>query len=131
MTNATHELRRRWFCHPSRGALIFLPILLGACAHDPGGYVAKRAAELREDPVPGVIRGYCASSCTMRLVRDCVDPAAHLVFHLPSTDTPHWRGVMARHYPAAIADWFIALPEGSGAYAMTGSEAAALGARSC
>lgn len=113
------------------GLLLVLAMLLAGCAYDAGGLVASRADQIAADPVSCPISGYCASSCTMRLIRDCVHPTAHLVFHMPSTDTPHWRAVMARHYPAPIAAWFMTLPHGTGAYAMTGSEAEGLGAQGC
>jgi len=46
-------------------------------------------------------------------------------------DHPYWRGVMADHYPPAIAAWFLALPVGTGPLEMTGAEAIRLGAMEC
>lgn len=108
---------------------LVLALALSACAYDPGGPVEWRAAELVADPVSRPITGYCASACTMRLKRDCVTPGAHLVLHVPDPDTPHWRGVMAAHYPPEIADLFMSLP--SGFYALTGAEVIQMGARAC
>ena len=57
-----------------------------------------------------------------------------LVFHGPQVSDPaafeHWSGVMARHYPPAIAVWFMA--EGRhGEWRMTGDNAIAAGAQAC
>jgi hypothetical protein len=74
----------------------------------------------------------------MHLRGGCVMPGAALVFHTPhgasgealSPDREaHWRRVMARYYPPAIAAWFLDAPPGT--YTMTGSEAIRLGARGC
>jgi hypothetical protein len=98
-------------------------------AYDPGGSILGYAA--RADDYTGQLPDYCASACTMFLLRGCVVPQTALVFHLPSVDNPHWRGIMADHYPPAIAAWFMALPPDSPALMMTGAEAIRLGASAC
>ena len=98
-------------------------------AYDPGGSILGYAA--RADDYTGPLPAYCASACTMYLARGCVMPETVLVFHLPTPDRPYWRGIMSDHYPPAIADWFMALPAGTGPLEMTGAEAIRLGARGC
>lgn len=96
---------------------------------DPGGSVSRYAAAAKEwhSPLPYD----CRSSCTMYLMHGCVTDQHRLMFHPPKPDTPHWRGVMARHYPPAIKRWFMALPEGREVYVMRGADAIRSGAREC
>lgn len=100
---------------------------------DPGGPIAARAAMVRNGE-PATIVGLCGSACTMHLLTGCVTPGAMLVFHGPQTDDPrlfeHYSQVMARHYPPALADWFMAVGR-FGEWQMTGAEAIRLGARAC
>jgi hypothetical protein len=100
---------------------------------DPGGPIAARAALIAVESEPAEIRGTCASACTMHLATGCVWPKAVLIFHGPAAPPEsfdHWSAAMARHYPPAIADWFMA--EGRyGQWRMTGAEAIRLGARAC
>jgi len=105
--------------------------------YDPGGSIAVRVAQIEAGAAP-VIAGECRSACTMHLRGGCVLPGARLVFHTPhgATGEPlslereaHWRRVMARYYPPAIAAWFLDVPPGT--HLMTGAEAIRLGARGC
>lgn len=136
-----------WWIIPlaTLGALAWVPIIAGAVwlwgairgevvDYDPGGPIAARAAAIRSAP-PAEIRGLCMSACTMLMATGCVHPGAVLVFHGPVTDDPgafeHYSRVMARHYPPAIADWFMAEGRFGGPWIMTGAEAIRLGARGC
>ncbi len=104
---------------------------------DPGGLIGARAALIAAETAAGVtheIRGTCASACTMHLANGCVLPGARLIFHGPQTGDPaafdRWSQVMARHYPPAIRDWFMATGR-YGQTTMSGATAIALGAREC
>jgi hypothetical protein len=105
--------------------------------NDPGGSISYRAALVDHGPFVE-IEGYCASSCTMHLANGCVHPGAVLTFHGPSDNGrplsadsfDHWSQVMARHYPPALADWFMAVGR-FGEYRITGANAIAAGAQAC
>lgn len=101
--------------------------------YDAGGPIAARSAQIRNGE-PAQIVGYCASACTMHLLTGCVTPGARLVFHGPQTTDPaafeHFSALMARHYPPAIAQWFMA--EGRyGRRTISGADAITMGAREC
>lgn len=98
-------------------------------AYDPGGSILRYAASAAD--FTGPLPGYCASACTLYLLRGCLEPGTALVFHLPSVDHAYWRDLMADHYPPAIAAWFLSLPPDAPAMAMTGAEAVRLGADPC
>jgi hypothetical protein len=110
---------------------LILALVLAGCSYDPGGGIAARAEAIRTDPSFRELPRWCASACTMEVVRGCVWPDSHFVLHTPSVDTPHWREVMARHYPPDLAAFFMALPQDAGAVAFTGSEVIAMGVRAC
>jgi hypothetical protein len=104
---------------------------------DPGGSITVRVAQIEAGAAP-VIAGHCYSSCTMHLTGGCFMPEAVLLFHAPTGPRgeplspereAHWRRVMARYYPPAIARWFLDATPGT--YTMTGAEAIRLGARAC
>lgn len=105
--------------------------LLSAC--DVGGRVVDYI-----DLPPERITGYCASSCTMKMLNGCVEPSATLVFHGPSyyglplseIEFDYWSKVIASHYPPSLAEWYMI----EGRYtntSMTGQEVIDLGARKC
>lgn len=100
--------------------------------HDLGGYIGARAVVVPLEWVE--IRGVCGSACTMHLAHGCIHPGATLIFHGPQTTDPaafdHWSAVMARHYPPAIAAWFMQTGR-YGEWTMTGATAIAWGARGC
>ena len=101
--------------------------------YDPGGGINTYAAQIAMSE-PAEIRGYCASACTMWLGNGCVHRDARLIFHGPQQVRPdrfdHWSAVMARHYPPALADWFMSVGR-FGQYEMSGAGAIALGAQEC
>ena len=86
--------------------------------NDQGGFVGPRAAYVATLGNREVrIEGTCVSACTMYLAAPnvCVTRDARLGFHgpsffgadLPPADFDYWSRVLARHYPPAIADWFM------------------------
>lgn len=108
---------------------------------DPGGGIVERVQRIERQKEAGErveIRGVCASACTMHLSNACVWPDAVLIFHGPTRRSPplseadaaRWAAVMARHYPPALAAWFM-LEGRFGEWVMTGAGAIAAGARSC
>ena len=97
--------------------------------YDPGCSILRYVASA--DDFSGPLPGYCASACTLYMLRGWVRPETSLVFHLPSVDHEYWRGLMASHYPPAIAAWFLSLSPKSPAMEMTGAEAVRLGAAAC
>ncbi len=88
---------------------------------DPGGYIDTRLEQirrLRQTNQPVQIRGsYCNSTCTMfiGLPNACVEPQTEFGFHgpsysgrrMPRAEFDHWSRIMAAHYPAQVADWFM------------------------
>ena len=88
---------------------------------DPGGYIDTRLEQirrLRQTNQPVQIRGsYCNSTCTMfiGLPHACVEPQTEFGFHgpsysgrrMPRAEFDHWSRIMAAHYPAQVADWFM------------------------
>lgn len=88
---------------------------------DPGGYIDTRLEQirrLRQTNQPVQIRGsYCNSTCTMfiGLPNTCVEPDTEFGFHgpsysgqrMPRAEFDHWSRIMASHYPAQVADWFM------------------------
>jgi hypothetical protein len=112
--------------------------------NDPGGIVAVRAARVAALGDREVrIEGNCLSACTMYLgaANVCVARNARLSFHgpshwgfpLPRADFDFWSGVLARHYPDAIAHWFMqtARHRIHGHYTLTGAEVIRHGVREC
>jgi ATP-dependent protease ClpP protease subunit len=116
--------------------------------NDLGGSIEARLqmiANLRNVGERVEIRGVCASSCTMLLglPTTCVAPNARLHFHGPSTqfygvalapkEFERWSRIMAEHYPPAIRQWFMSTARHTimGTIAISGNEAARLGARAC
>lgn len=85
--------------------------------YDLGGSIADRLNEMQHlDKVE--ILGICASACTLYLglPKTCVSEDAQLGFHSPSTKLktpllrPDWENatqLMAKHYPKALAKWFL------------------------
>ncbi|GGH50100.1 hypothetical protein GVY41_05535 [Frigidibacter albus] len=87
---------------------------------DAGGRVdwrAEKIAKLRQSGQPVQLRGECMSACTMylSLPQVCVAANATFGFHGPSFygiplndyDFNYWSQVIAAHYPAPIAEWFM------------------------
>lgn len=107
--------------------------LLTLAACDPGGPIAARAEWIRATQ-PQRLPDVCMSACTMGMATACVDRDTILVFHGPATDDPasadHYARLMARHYPPALAAWFMATGR-YGEWTMTGATAIAWGARGC
>lgn len=89
---------------------------------DRGGSLSERITEISHLQAAGdtvQIRGrVCYSTCTMYLGLPgaCVDPQTIFGFHGPSRngrpltkkEFDYFSRVMARHYPAEIAEWFLA-----------------------
>lgn len=118
-----------------RAGGLIAALLLAGCAYDPGGGINERARYIAHNPAQDVIRGFCASACTMRLKRDCVAPGAVLVFHGPQTDDPErferFSRTMASHYGPGLRDWFMDVGR-FGQHRMTGADLLARGwARAC
>jgi hypothetical protein len=116
--------------------------------NDRGGSIEARLemiANLRNIGERVEIRGVCASSCTMLLglPTTCVASNARLHFHGPATqfygialapkEFEYWSRIMADHYPPAIRQWFMSTARHTvmGTIAISGNEAARLGARAC
>lgn len=88
---------------------------------DAGGRVdwrAEKIEKLRQSGQPVQLRGECMSACTMYLAlpQVCVAANATFGFHGPSFygiplsdhDFNYWSDVIAAHYPAPIAEWYMA-----------------------
>ena len=122
-----------WFAAGALSVVLSLGPVGQVITYDQGGPIGYRAALIEAGAAPE-IAGWCASACTMHLTGGCVWPDAVLVFHGPVTDDPaafeHWSGVMARHYPPAIRDWYLRQGR-HGEWRMTGAEAIRQGAQAC
>jgi len=108
-------------------AMILAALLALPAAADPlvirddaGGRVdwrAEKIAQLRRSGQPVELRGECMSACTMylSLPQVCVAANTTFGFHGPSFygiplnahDFDYWSGVIAAHYPPAIAEWYL------------------------
>lgn len=143
---------------------IFAILALSACAtpsgykappdalivnRDDGGFMMRRVAQVRDleqSGRPVVIRGKCASACTMFLAlpQTCVEPGARLGFHGPSHVDPRRQlrpeirqtsvNLISKYYPPEISEWFQREGHtrvGQQFYWKTGREVIAMGARPC
>jgi len=102
-----------WAC---LGTWLFADITV---TRDLGGRIGARITEIEQLGEAEVrIIGLCASACTMYLALPnvCVAPGARLVFHGPMSlrgdplapaEALRWSEAMARHYPAALRQWFM------------------------
>ncbi|WP_421704865.1 hypothetical protein [Aliiroseovarius sp.] len=115
--------------------------------NDRGGLVAKRAEQIRQIRRSGQrveIRGtLCLSSCTMYLglPGTCVSPNTTFGFHGPSRsgrrlspdEFEYWSALIARHYPAALRDWYMETGRMriTSYYRMSGRELIRLGVPAC
>lgn len=112
--------------------------------HDLGGRLFDRLIMMDTYVRDGnhiIIRGTCASACTMYLAIGCVEPGATLGFHGPSVvgndlsskAFNEWSTVMANNYPPKIKDLFMEKWRYTtkGVYWITGKQAINLGAKAC
>jgi len=115
--------------------------------NDRGGLVAKRAEQIRQIRRAGQrveIRGnLCLSSCTMYLglPGTCVSPNTTFGFHGPSRhgrrlapdEFEYWSALIARHYPAALRDWYMKTGRTriTSYYRMSGRELIRMGVPAC
>lgn len=115
---------------------------------DRGGGLAERLAQietLRKSGERIEIAGWCASSCTLYLAlpNTCVRASARLGFHgpqsqfygigLPPAEFDHWSRIMAAHYPAPLAGWFMreGRHEILDVIRLSGREVIRMGAKEC
>lgn len=82
--------------------------------NDRGGTVieyALKAAEIERSGRRLVIKGRCASACTiyLRYPKTCVTPSASLQFHAPYGASPHAlraaKAYLLKSYPAKVRAW--------------------------
>ncbi|WP_415183280.1 hypothetical protein [Phaeovulum sp.] len=115
--------------------------------NDRGGLVSARVAEvaaLRASGRAVEIRGQvCLSSCTLYLAlpKTCVDARTTFGFHGPThygqklsaRDFEYWSQVIAAHYPAPLAKWYLKKGRSKvgGYYRIKGAELIRLGLRDC
>lgn len=115
--------------------------------NDRGGLVSSRVKEvaaLRASGRAVEIRGQvCLSSCTLYLAlpQTCVDTRTTFGFHGPShygqklsaRDFEYWSQVIAEHYPAPLAKWYLHKGRDKvfSYYRIRGAELVRLGLRAC
>lgn len=115
--------------------------------NDRGGIVSKRAEEIRKIAQRGArveIQGtVCLSSCTMFLGAPdvCVNRTTKFGFHGPAghgkpltlKQFNYWSEVIARHYPKALARWYLRTARhiGKGYYNLTGAQLIQMGVNEC
>ncbi len=116
-------------------------------SNDRGGLVGRRAAEIaqlrRSGQAVEITGSVCLSTCTMYLgLPDvCVNPSTTFGFHGPtywgaslsSNDFEYWSRVIASHYPAPLANWYMQTGryKTNDLYRMRGSDLIRLGVPSC
>jgi len=113
---------------------------------DDGGEIDVYARKIEAMALMGervAIVGECASACTMYLAVGCVAPTAKLGFHgpqsgmygiaLPPDEHARYVKIMARHYPPAIAAWFVKGPSRKvlGLTWISAADAVKMGATPC
>lgn len=113
-------------------------LITAAHPHVNGGGIAEIAARVAEinrlEQRVEIVAPRCASACTMYLgaADVCVSPETMFVFHGPrwgrgwwapritGATGRHWAEEMARHYPSAVAAYFMARWDRPGRWRLTG-----------